>query len=44
MYDFAAEDGQPDCDHNTCDTALRLRENVDTYRPWVSMLRESPSS
>ncbi|MDH3752896.1 MAG: hypothetical protein OEU32_03400, partial [Acidimicrobiia bacterium] len=32
MFDFAAQDGQPSCDHTTCETALRLQRNVDTYR------------
>jgi hypothetical protein len=38
MYDFAAEDGQPTCDHSTCETALRLQGNVETYRTWVRLL------
>jgi hypothetical protein len=40
MYDFAAQDGQPDCDHNTCETAQRLRKNVPTYRTWVKLLAD----
>ncbi len=38
MYDFAVEDGQPTCDHSTCETALRLHGNVETYRKWVHLL------
>ncbi len=38
MYDFAAQDGQPKCDHRTCEFALRLQSNVDTYRAWVEMI------
>ncbi len=40
MFDFAAQDGQPSCDHRTCDTALRLQGNVETYRMWVQLLAE----
>ena len=36
MYDFYAGDGQVKCDHDTCETAARLRKNVDTYRAWVA--------
>lgn len=39
MYDFAAEDGQVKCDHQTCETARRLAANVPIYRAWVAMLR-----
>ncbi|MFQ5558519.1 MAG: hypothetical protein ACE5GB_13565 [Acidimicrobiales bacterium] len=39
MYDFAAGDGRVSCDHDTCETALRLKGNVETYRRWVEMLR-----
>ena len=40
MYDFAAHDGQPSCDHSTCETALRLEKNVETYRTWIRLLAE----
>ena len=40
MYDFSVDDGQPNCDHTTCDTARRLRGNVATYRKWVQMLKD----
>ena len=40
MYDFAAQDGQHMCDHSTCEDALRLKGNVDTYRTWVQRLAE----
>jgi hypothetical protein len=40
MYDFAAHEGQPQCDHSTCDTARRLEANVETYRTWVQMLKD----
>ncbi len=40
MYDFAAHEGQPQCDHSTCLTARRLEANVETYRAWVQMLRD----
>ncbi len=39
MYDFAAQDGQVKCDHGTCDTALRLEANVETYRAWIRLIR-----
>ncbi len=39
MFDFAIDDGQPSCDHTTCETAIRLRGNVETYRKWVELLR-----
>jgi hypothetical protein len=39
MYDFAAEDGQPKCDHKTCETAVRLQSNVPTYRLWLDLVR-----
>ncbi len=38
VYDFAAGDGQVKCDHRTCETALRLRGNVTTYRRWLRLL------
>jgi len=38
MYDFAAGDGQMKCDHATCETALRLKGNVDAYRAWVQLV------
>lgn len=38
MYDFAADDGQVKCDHNTCETALRLKANVPIYRAWLQLL------
>ena len=38
MYDFAADDGQPTCDHSTCATALRLKGNVETYRKLVQLV------
>lgn len=38
MFDFASEDGQPKCDHRTCETALRLQKNVATYREWVRLI------
>lgn len=40
MYDFSAHDGQPTCDHDTCETARRLKANVETYRAWVQMLKD----
>lgn len=40
MFDFAINDGQPSCDHTTCDTALRLRRNVPTYRAWKQILED----
>jgi hypothetical protein len=44
MYDFAAGDGQPKCDHRTCETALRLQKNVDTYKAWVEMIKPERSA
>lgn len=38
VYDFAAGDGQVKCDHRTCETAIRLRGNVVTYRRWLRLL------
>lgn len=40
MFDFSVDDGQPTCDHNTCETARRLKGNVETYRTWVQMLQD----
>lgn len=39
MYDFAAGDGQIKCDHATCEDALRLKGNVETYRRWLEYIR-----
>jgi hypothetical protein len=39
MYDFVVDDGQPNCDQTTCETALRLKANVETYKAWVEFLR-----
>ena len=39
MFDFAAQDGQVKCDHDTCETALKLQKNVETYQIWVQLLR-----
>lgn len=44
MYDFAADEGQPTCDHSTCTTALRLRGNVETYRKWVQLLMDEAAT
>ena len=44
MYDFAIHDGQIKCDHSTCEDALRLEGNVETYRTWLQMLRDEVSS
>lgn len=38
IYNFAAGDGQMKCDHRTCETAIRLRRNVTTYRKWLQLL------
>jgi len=38
MYDFAADDGQIRCDHDSCETARRLKANVETYRAWVALI------
>ena len=40
MFDFVAQDGQVQCDHDTCDTALRLKGNVERYKTWVRLIRE----
>ncbi len=40
VYDFAAEEGQVKCDHDQCETALRLKGNVETYRAWVRLIEE----
>lgn len=39
LFDFAAQDGQVKCDQDTCETALKLRKNVETYRIWVQLIR-----
>jgi hypothetical protein len=39
MFDFAANDGQVKCDHNTCETASRLKRNVKYYRAWIELLK-----
>ena len=44
MYDFSVDDGQPTCDHNTCETARRLRANVSTYLTWVQMLKDEAAA
>ncbi len=44
MYDFAANDGQPKCDHRTCADAIRLQGNVETYRKWVELLRQEAAA
>jgi hypothetical protein len=38
MYDFAAGSGLVKCDHRTCETAQRLRQNVATYRDWLQLI------
>ena len=38
VYDFAVGDGQVKCDHRMCETALRLRGNVMTYRRWLRLV------
>ncbi len=38
MYDFVAEDGQVKCDQTTCETALRLKGNVENYRTWLRLI------
>ena len=44
MFDFAARDGQVMCDHTTCETALRLEANVETYRAWVRLMAEEAAA
>jgi hypothetical protein len=44
MYDFAAGDGQMKCDHATCETAARLKANVETYRAWVDLIKGDAAS
>ena len=39
MFDFANQDGQVKCDQSTCETALRLKGNVETYWAWVDLIR-----
>jgi hypothetical protein len=39
MFDFVANDGQPSCDHNECETALRLKSNVPNYLAWIEILK-----
>ena len=43
MYDFAIHDGQVKRDHSTCEDALRLEGNVETYRIWLQMLKAEAS-
>ena len=40
VYDFLADNGTVKCDHNTCETARRLKANVPTYRAWLRLLEE----
>lgn len=40
VYDFSIDEGTVRCDHDTCDTALRLKGNVPTYRAWLRLLAE----
>jgi len=44
MYDFAVDDGQVKCDHEVCETAMRLRNNVVTYRRWHRLIEEEMTS
>ena len=44
MYDFSVHDGQPTCDHDTCETARRLQANVETYRAWVQLLKDEAAA
>ena len=39
MFDFVANDGQVKCDHDTCETASRLKGNVKYYRAWIELLK-----
>ena len=39
LFDFVADDGQVKCDHRVCETALRLKGNVETYLAWVEILK-----
>ena len=43
MFDFVSGSGQVKCNHATCETALRLRENVHTYRKWVELIASEAS-
>lgn len=40
VYDFFADDGTVKCDHNTCETARRLKANVHTYRAWLRLVEQ----
>lgn len=44
MYDFVNNTGQVKCDHLTCETALRLKGNVDTYRAWVELISQEETA
>jgi hypothetical protein len=38
VFDFYIDEGTVRCDHDTCETARRLRANVPTYRAWLRLL------
>lgn len=40
VYDFFVDDGTVKCDHDTCDTARRLKANVPIYRAWLRLLEQ----
>lgn len=40
LFDFAAQDGQVKCDHNTCEVAVRLKANVETYKRWIRLIEQ----
>lgn len=44
MFDFAAAEGQIKCDHSTCEIALRLKKNVETYKAWVRLIKTEAAS
>jgi len=44
MYDFAADDGQMQCDHDTCEKAQRLKGNVETFQMWIQLLKDEAAA
>ena len=40
VYDFFGDAGTIKCDHDTCETARRLKANVPIYRAWLRLLDE----
>ncbi len=44
VYDFVADEGQVKCDHDTCETAIRLKANVAIFEAWMRLIAAEASS